>query len=88
MAGGFTNINDNTQGISIREVKLAIPAVLAGALVDDDGTFAVVEAERRLGEAWKIELEARLFINVTAQDPLLSGVRDDSFVTLRLARYL
>ena len=63
-------------------------AVLAGALVDDDGTFAVVEAERRLGEAWKIELEARLFINVTAQDPLLSGVRDDSFVTLRLARYL
>ena len=26
MAGGFTNINDNTQGISIREVKLAIPS--------------------------------------------------------------
>ena len=63
-------------------------AVLAGALIGDDGTFAILEAERRIGEAWKIELEARLFLNVSAQDPFLSGVRDDGFITLRVARYL
>lgn len=63
-------------------------AVLAGALIGDEGTFAIVEAERRIGEAWKIELEARLFVNVSTRDLFLSGVRDDGFVTLRVARYL
>ncbi len=62
-------------------------AILAGAIMDTGATIGFIEAERRLGEAWKLELEARLFIGVDAADPLLGGIRDDSFVTLRMARY-
>ncbi len=62
-------------------------AILAGAIMDTGATIGFIEAERRLSEAWKLELEARLFIGVDATDPLLGGVRDDSFVTLRMARY-
>ncbi|MFV2090918.1 MAG: hypothetical protein ACC642_09680 [Pseudomonadales bacterium] len=63
-------------------------AILAGAIVEDNGTFAIVEAERRLGEAWKFEAELRWLINVDPQDLYLGGFRNDSFITLRVARYL
>ncbi|MFQ6004459.1 MAG: hypothetical protein ACE5OQ_03060 [Woeseia sp.] len=63
-------------------------AILGGAMIDSNGTFAVLEGERRLGEVWKLELEIRVFADIDALDPLLAGIRNDSFVTLRLARYL
>lgn len=63
-------------------------AILGGAIVDSNGTFAIVEAERRLGNSWKFEAELRWFIDVDARDPFLGGFRHDSFITLRLARYL
>jgi hypothetical protein len=64
-------------------------AVLAGTVVDRDGpeAFGIVEAERRVGQAWKLELEARLFSGIDAGDPLIGGFRNDSFVTLRAARF-
>ncbi|NIO39373.1 MAG: hypothetical protein GTO41_03710 [Burkholderiales bacterium] len=62
--------------------------LLGGAIIGDSGTFAIVEAERRLGEAWKLELELRLIADVDPTDPYLSGFQNDSFVTLRIARYL
>ncbi len=46
------------------------------------------QAVRRLGEAWKRELETRPFANIDASNPFLAGFRQDSFITLRLARYL
>lgn len=63
-------------------------ALLAGAVFDTNGTFAILEAERRVGETWKFEAEVRWFLDVEPDDPLLGGFRNDSFVTLRLARYL
>lgn len=63
-------------------------AILGGAIVDDNGTFAIIEAERRLGESWKAELELRLIADVDPADLYLNGFRKDSFVTLRIARYL
>jgi hypothetical protein len=45
-----------------------------------------VEAERRLGDNWKLELEGRLFFAVPVGDALF-GIRDDDHVTLRLTRY-
>lgn len=63
-------------------------AILGGAVVDSNGSLAVVEAERRVGDAWKIEAEVRWFVGVDANDPLLGGFRNDSFVILRLSRYL
>ncbi len=62
--------------------------LLAGAIVDRSSraTVALVEAERRLGDAWKLELEALLFFAVPPGD-VLFGVRDDDHITLRLTRY-
>jgi hypothetical protein len=62
--------------------------ILGGAIFDSNGTFAIVEAERRIGDAWKFEAEVRWFLDVDENDPLLGGIRRDSFITLRLARYL
>jgi len=63
-------------------------AILGGAVIDGKGTFAIIEAERRFGEVWKFEAEARLLLGIDPSDRFLGGFRNDSFVTLRLARYL
>ena len=63
-------------------------AMLAGTTIDrsSQATLFFVEAERRLGDSWKIELEGRFFLNVPGGDPL-AGLRDDDFITLRLSRF-
>ena len=63
-------------------------AVLAGAIIDrrSQATLFFVEAERRLGASWKIELEGRIFVNVP-DSGVLAGIRDDNFVTLRLGKF-
>ncbi|VAW76757.1 FIG01201466: hypothetical protein [hydrothermal vent metagenome] len=62
--------------------------LLAGVVVDrNDKAYQLsVEAERRLGDRWKLELESRWFLN-TSESPLLSAFRQDSHVILRLSRY-
>jgi hypothetical protein len=62
---------------------------LIGAIVDrkDQATSVSIEAERRIGEFWKVELEGRLFINTNEDDPILHGIRDDDVLTLRVTRY-
>ncbi len=61
---------------------------LAGASVDTNDAFMgmFVEAQRRLGQNWTAELEARLFLNA---DPTNAAypIRDDDFLTVRLTRY-
>ena len=63
-------------------------SLLLGWLLDrEDGSSALsLEAERRLGERWKIELESRLFLDVPTGNPLASFESDD-FLTLRLSRF-
>lgn len=63
-------------------------ALLAGVVVDRDtqATLLSIEAERRLGDNWKLELEGRLFLNVPSADPI-AAIRNDDFITLRLTRY-
>ena len=60
-------------------------ALLAGAIVDRDSgaTLASIEAERRIGDRWKLELEGRFFIDIPAGD-ILAGIARDDFATLRL----
>ena len=60
--------------------------VLAGVISDlDNGArFYSAEASRRLGDAWKLSLEARAWFDVPADDPLFS-IRRDDYVQLRLA---
>lgn len=61
---------------------------LAGAIVDaeDRSVSLSLEASRRVGADMKVELEARVFPDVAAEDPLY-GIRRDNAVTLRVSRY-
>jgi len=63
--------------------------LLAGAIIDqsDQATTFTLEAERRLGDRWTIEMEARLFVNVPPSDTLLYGIRRDDHLLLRLSRF-
>lgn len=63
-------------------------AVLAGAIMDRDSqsSFFSVEAERRIGESWKIEVESRVLFNVPQSD-IVFGLRDDDFIQIRLLRF-
>ena len=63
-------------------------SILAGAIVDDQtgATFITVEASRRLGDRWTIELESLAFFDVPPTG-LLYSVRRDDYVQLRLSRF-
>ena len=62
--------------------------LLAGMIVDLDNNSRVmsVEASRRIGDNWKISLEARFFSNIDSDDSLASFENDD-FMQLELAWY-
>jgi hypothetical protein len=62
--------------------------MLAGAVIDRDTqtTFFNVEASRRVWKSWKIEIEARAFVNVPTSD-VLYGARRDDYMQIRLAWY-
>jgi hypothetical protein len=62
--------------------------VLAGGVIDlEDGTTALfVEAERRIGEHFKFELEYRGFLNVDSRN-VLSAFEKDDFINLLLSYY-
>jgi hypothetical protein len=62
--------------------------VLAGIVIDraSQASQLSVEAERRLDGHWKAELESRWFLNSGGND-VASAFRDDSYVTVRVARY-
>ncbi|HOH51830.1 MAG TPA: hypothetical protein PLI98_13930, partial [Candidatus Hydrogenedentes bacterium] len=45
-----------------------------------------LEGERRLGEDWKLSIEARIFSNVPADD-LLTFVRKDDYIQATLTWY-
>ncbi len=63
-------------------------SILAGGIVDADrrSTALLVEAERRIGDRWKLELESRWFLKPDAGDPL-SAFQDDDFILLRASYF-
>jgi hypothetical protein len=60
--------------------------ILAGLIVDPDtgATLWNLEATRRLGEAWRLSLETRLFTGVPPEDPGYA-LRKDDYIQLELA---
>ncbi|WP_197722171.1 hypothetical protein [Sulfuriflexus mobilis] len=67
---------------------VASSELLAGVITDlSNGSQAYnLEASRRFGQHWKLNLEARLFSNINAKD-LLAAQRNDDYVQLELAYY-
>lgn len=59
--------------------------LLAGTTIDlgSSATILFVEAERRLGDHWKLEIEARLFPHIPKKE-FATGFKDDGFLTTRL----
>jgi len=67
----------------------AADSQILGGMVSDlngDGHFLNIEASRRLGDAWKIELEMRWLVAIDPANPLFSLNRDDH-VQLELSRF-
>ena len=62
--------------------------ILAGGVIDveDASVSLFVEAKQRIGDAWKVEAEARFLVNTDRRNTLAPFERD-SFVNLRLSRY-
>lgn len=67
---------------------IADTSILGGPVVDYESgeMIAFLEAERRVGDNWVVEVEARWLLNTDETAPL-HGLRRDNFVTLRLSRY-
>ncbi len=63
-------------------------AILAGGVysIEESSLFLNLEAERRLGDRWKAELQLRAFLN-TSQNELLHAFRNDSYLQLDIRRY-
>jgi len=61
---------------------------LLGTVVDTDNasTLLFVEAERRLGDSWKVQMEARFFLNVDNTDPAVA-FKQDNFINLIIQRH-
>ncbi|MDH5407276.1 MAG: hypothetical protein OEY00_01545 [Gammaproteobacteria bacterium] len=55
--------------------------------LDKDTTIYSIEASRRVGESWKLSLEARIYESNDATDANLYAIRDDDYVQMELSYY-
>ena len=64
-------------------------SILAGIIADRDDSSSLysVEASRRVGENWKLNLEARLFDGIKDNTSPLYAFRKDDFIQLELSYY-
>ena len=80
--------NDAFAGLRLAFNDEASTDLLAGVIADAEGdaTNFVLEASRRIGDGWKVELEARAWTGVDPLDPMFSVQRDD-YVQITLSRF-
>lgn len=80
--------NDVFAGVRYTFNDIDDTAILAGIITDleDESNSIRVEAERRVGDNWKIELEAQWFSN-TRSNSSTASVKDDDFTTLKISRF-
>ena len=80
--------NDTFVGTRLALNDVQDTQVLLGAVIDseDTSTFLFAEAERRIGDTWKVEIESRFFTNVDDGDPAFAFHRDD-FINVSLQRH-
>ena len=73
---------------AIMTVVWGVVGMLAGVFIDTEkySRSLRVEASRRLGDSWRLELELQTFTNIDEQDPLIA-FEDDDFLLVELAYY-
>lgn len=88
VAPGTFSDNDFFAGARIALNDAENTTALAGVIVDvkTGATFLSLEAERRIGDNWKIELEGRFSLFIQDDDSA-AVIRKDDLITLRLNRY-
>ena len=81
--------NDVFAGARLTLNDVQDTALLAGAIVDveDGSTFVSAEAERRIGDDWKVELEARFLINFDPSQ-FETALSEDDVITFRITRFI
>ena len=88
-AAGTTPFEDDVfMGVRWAANDIDSTEVLFGAIFDLDTSakFVNFESSRRIGDNWKVTLDARFFLGVPETDPIFPQSRDD-FFQIRLARY-
>jgi hypothetical protein len=80
--------NDAVVGLRFSPKDAASSQVLVGFLqdVDDSSKAAVLEASRRLGDHWKLSLDAWIFMHL-APNNLYYSLRNDDFARMELSYY-
>ena len=80
--------NDAFVGVRLTFNDVQSTEILAGSVVDLDtrATLLNLEASRRIGQRWKLEVEVRAFVNIPPSDVLFS-VRRDDYIQVRVARF-
>ncbi len=64
-------------------------SILLGGITDlkSGSTIFSLEASRRFGDSWKLELEARIFGDIDKEELILSNFREDSFIKISASKY-
>ena len=80
--------NDAVGGFRLGLNDTQDTALLFGTTIDtaDASMGMFIEGERRIGQNWKAQLEARLFFNVDPEN-VANAFRDDDFLTFRVTRF-
>ena len=71
-----------------RTAGFSLTELLLGIIRDNDGDAVTynLEASRRLGDSWLLEVESRLFTEISRDDPL-RGFRDEDYLQVSLTRH-
>ena len=80
--------NDIFLGLRLALNDTQSTEVLFGIIKDLDDTALLynLEASRRLGDNWKLSVEARFFTRIKPEDPQYEE-RNDDYIQVELARY-
>lgn len=64
-------------------------SILIGGIKDLEASSTIfsIEASRRFGTTWTVDLEARIFNDIEGSELILSNFRNDSFLKLSISRF-
>ncbi len=81
--------NDLFLGSRIAFNDVQSTEILIGGIADLEKSSKIfsLEASRRLGESWKLEVEGRFFSNIDNQEFILTNFQEDSFFRLSILKY-
>ncbi|WP_298903768.1 hypothetical protein [uncultured Psychroserpens sp.] len=64
-------------------------SVLIGGITDLESNSKIfsIEASRRIGSSWKVELEGRFFSNIDTNEFILSNFKEDDFFRVSISKF-